>query len=170
MTDVESSFVRTVRDRGVDVVETTVAEAPAAIEAVAEPPVVGTPLEHVPVDLEDLDLDVETNPTPTELDEATTGITDTALGIADYGSVVVRGGRDGEEPVSLYPDHHVAVVHAQDIVEDMETAMGEIAASIRSGNRSHIVATGPSATADMGALVEGAHGPRSVTVVVVSEE
>jgi L-lactate dehydrogenase complex protein LldG len=33
---------------------------------------------------------------------------------------------------------------------------------------SFILATGPSATADMGALVQGAHGPKEVEVIIHS--
>jgi len=33
-----------------------------------------------------------------------------------------------------------------------------------------ILATGPSATADMGGLVRGAHGPKEVHVVLLSEK
>ncbi len=170
MSTVVSSFATRLSDRGVRVLETTEDEVASVLEAEIEAPAVGVGLETVGVDLEELDVSVTLDPTPNELDEAATGITDATLGIADYGSVVVRGGPDGEEPVSLYPDRHVAVLRADAIVEDMRTAIGEIADSIRAGNRSHIIATGPSATADMGALVEGAHGPKSVTVVVVDEE
>lgn len=170
MPSVVSSFVSSLGDRGVGVREVGVDEVERVLESEITPPAVGAELRVVPVDLNSLDVDVNVDPTPTELDEAATGITDTTLGIADYGSVVVRGGPAGQEPLSLYPDHHVALLRGSDIVADMETAMVEIGESVREGNRSHVIATGPSATADMGALVEGAHGPKSVTVVVVTGE
>lgn len=170
MSSVVPSFAAALSDRGVRVRETTDAEVGSVLESAIDEPAVGVPLGNVPVDLAALDVAVTLDPTPTEIDEAATGITEATLGIAEYGSVVVRGGPDGEEPISLYPDRHIALVRAADIVPDMESAVAEIAASIRDGHRSHVIATGPSATADMGALVEGAHGPKSVTVVVVSEE
>jgi L-lactate dehydrogenase complex protein LldG len=170
MSTVEKAFSRALSERGVRVRETTAAEAPRVLEQEIEPPAVGASLDTVPVDLTDVPVEVTHDPTPEEMDEAATGITDALLGIADYGSVVLRGGPEGAEPVSLYPDRHLVVVRAADIVQDMETGIAAIADSIRDGHRSHVIATGPSATADMGELVEGAHGPRSVTVVVVSGE
>lgn len=170
MSSVVSSFVSSLSQRGVTVRTVDAEEVLAVLESEITPPAVGAELHAVQVDLEALDVEVNTDPTPAELDEAATGITDTTLGIAEYGSVVVRGGPAGQEPASLYPDHHVALVRESDIVADMATAMGEVGTSIRDGNRSHVIATGPSATADMGALVEGAHGPKSVTVVVVTGE
>ncbi len=169
MPSVVSSFASKLGDRGVRVVETDPDDVSMTLESEIEPPAVGTALEDLPVDMETLAVEVTLDPTPTELDESTTGITGTAFGIADYGSVVVRGGRAGQEPVSLYPDRHVAVVRGADIVPDMRTAMERIADSIANGHRSHVIATGPSATADMGSLVEGAHGPKAVTVVVVTD-
>ena len=170
MSTVVSAFSRALSERGVRVRETTAAEAPGVLEEEIEPPAVGASLDTVPVDLADLAVQVTRDPTPAEMDDAATGITDAVLGIADYGSVVLRGGPEGAEPVSLYPDRHLVLVRAADVVQDMETGIGAIADSIRDGHRSHVIATGPSATADMGELVEGAHGPRSVTVVVVSGE
>ena len=170
MSTVVSDFVTRLSDRGVRVVETTDDSVGEVLESAVEPPAVGVEPEEIPVDLASLDVEIDLDPTPEMMDQAATGITGTAGGIADYGSVIIRGGPEGQEPVSLYPDHHIAILRAEDIVEDMQSAIGEIAESIRAGNHSHIIATGPSATADMGALVEGAHGPKSVTVVVVSEE
>lgn len=167
MSSVVSSFVSRLEDRGVRVVETTAADVASVLESEIEPPAVAVEPESIPVALEDLDVAIDLDPTPEELDGATTGITGNQLAIADYGSVVIQGTPDGEEATSLYPDRHIAIVRAESVVQDMQTAIDEIAESIRTGNRSHVIATGPSATADMGALVEGAHGPRSVTVVVV---
>jgi L-lactate dehydrogenase complex protein LldG len=131
-----------------------------------ETPAVGTPLPFESVSLPDA---VETEPTVVELEAAATGVTAVGYGIADYGSVVIQGGADGEEPVSLYADEHVAVVAASDVLPDMDAAFDRLAADIRGGTGQAIVATGPSATADMGALVKGAHGPIDVTVVVLED-
>ena len=100
--------------------------------------------------------------------DARTGVTAAALGVADYGSVVLRSDREGTEPVSLYVDRHVAVVRASDVVPDMPAAFERLGPLLRDG-ASAVLATGPSATADMGALVKGAHGPKTVHVVVLDE-
>lgn len=170
MSTVVSDFVTRLSDRGVRVLETTDDSVGELLESEIETPAVGIDPQELPVDLASLDVEIDLDPTPETMDQAATGITGTTGGIADYGSVIIQGGPEGQEPVSLYPDHHIAILRAEDIVADMGSAINDIAESIQAGNHSHIIATGPSATADMGALVEGAHGPKSVTVVVVSEE
>jgi L-lactate dehydrogenase complex protein LldG len=50
---------------------------------------------------------------------------------------------------------------------DMPAAFERIGELIREGRDDLILTTGPSATADMGALVKGAHGPREVHVVLI---
>ena len=109
-----------------------------------------------------------TDPTPTELDAATSGVTAASLAVADYGSVVLESDAAGSEAVSLFPEHHVAVLRATDVVPGMREAVGRLGDRLRDG-ASAVIATGPSATADMGALVIGAHGPREVDVVLVEE-
>lgn len=132
-------------------------------EVVTEP-AVGT---YLPDPLGYDGTSVEPDPDLTAIETAATGVTPAVLGIADYGSVVVRGDADGAEPVSLFADHHVAVLAAGDLVGDMPAAIGILGDAIRAGHGDHVLATGPSATADMGTLVVGAHGPERVTVVVV---
>jgi L-lactate dehydrogenase complex protein LldG len=111
---------------------------------------------------------VGTNPTVGELDDAHTGITEAALGVASYGSIALRQDDCGSEPISLMVDTHIAVVHEDDIVADMADAFAELGDSLRDLHDSFILATGPSATADMGALVQGAHGPKDVTIIIHS--
>lgn len=136
------------------------------LEEVATIPAVGTPL---PFDVS-LPEWVNTAPTPHELDEATTGITAAGLGIADYGSVVLPSTPEGTEPVSLFPDLHVAVLRTEDVVPGMTDAFAYLGEQFRDGEHaSAIIATGPSATADMGELVKGAHGPKDVHVVMLDE-
>ncbi|MFB6069423.1 MAG: LUD domain-containing protein [Halanaeroarchaeum sp.] len=170
METVVSSFAEQVRDHDADLVRTTRARAPDAIDDRLEPPVVGSGLGTVGLSLDDLETAVKTDPTPEDLYDAATGLTPAISAVADYGSVVLQGTVDGEEPMSLYPETNVVVVAESAITAHMADALETIAAEIREGNRSHVVATGPSATADMGDLVLGAHGPKAVTVVVVSDE
>jgi len=130
-------------------------------------PAVGAPL---PFDGLTLDgTDVTTHPTPAELDAAHTGVTAARLGIAAYGSIVIQGAPDATEAASLFPERHVAVLRAADIVPDMPAALQELGKTLRETAATAILATGPSATADMGALVRGAHGPEHVHVIIVGE-
>ena len=130
------------------------------------PPAVGVSL---PFAGASLPPSVTVDPTPAELDAATTGVTPAGLGVADYGSVLLRSHPDGTEPVSLFPELHVAVLRVEDVVPGMAEAFERLGDELRAGRGSAILATGPSATADMGALVKGAHGPKEVHVVLLDD-
>ena len=157
-------FVDRAGDYGVDVTRVSAAEAAPAVADLVAAPAVGVPLPWADVSLPD---GVTTDPTPNELDAAVTGVTPASLAVADYGSIVLRATSEGTEPVSLFPDHHVAVLRERDVVPDMATAFEWLGDEFRSTRGSAVLATGPSATADMGKLVNGAHGPKDVSVVVV---
>ena len=159
------AFAATAAEYGVDVRRVSPEEAEAAIEGTVDQPAVGALL---PWDGIALPAAVTTDPTPAELSAAATGVTAASLAIADYGSVVLRADEHGSEPISLFTDHHVAVLHEDDIVPDMPAAFDWFGETLRESRDSAIIATGPSATADMGALVQGAHGPKTVEVLVVA--
>lgn len=112
---------------------------------------------------------VTIDPTPAELKTAQTGVTPAAFAIADYGSIVLPSTAAGSELVSLYVDRHIAIVDETDIVSDMERAFDRFGREMPDAYGSAIIATGPSATADMGSLVTGAHGPSDVGVVIVED-
>lgn len=162
--DTYNQFAKTVAEYDVEVARTTTDELQEAIESSLEQPAVGAPL---PWDDCSLPATVKTDPSPAQLDEAVTGVTAASLAIADYGSVVLEATPSGAEPASLFVDEHVVVLREQDIVPDMETAFEWFGDRFRETRGSAIIATGPSATADMGALVKGAHGPKDVHAVVV---
>ncbi|KAB1196109.1 MULTISPECIES: LUD domain-containing protein [Haloferax] len=145
---------------------TSPSELSAVLREVCADPTVGVEL---PYDGVELPSWVNTDPTPADLRAAKAGVTGVGIAIADYGSVVVQGTPDGTEPVSLFGDLHVAVLRESDIVSDMADAFEWVGEEFRSGHDSAIIATGPSATADMGALVKGAHGPKDVHVVILDE-
>lgn len=135
-----------------------------AMADLLEAPAVGVPLPHEEVSLPD---DVTTDFAADDLRAAETGVTPVGMGVADYGTVTVRATAAGDELVSLYARRHVAVVHADDIVPDMSTAYERLREEFAAGQDTQVLATGASATADMGDLVRGVHGPEEVCVVVV---
>jgi L-lactate dehydrogenase complex protein LldG len=157
-------FASRVADYGVAVTRVSREEATGAVAETVTDPAVGT---RLPFDSVSLPEGVTTDPTPAELNEAVTGVTGASLAIADYGSLVLRSDEGGSEPVGLFVDRHVAVLREGDIVPDMAAAFEWLGEELRETRDSAILATGPSATADMGALVQGAHGPEEVEVVVV---
>nr|WP_303646753.1 LUD domain-containing protein [Haloarchaeobius salinus] len=145
---------------------TTLADLEATLADAVDEPAVGVPL-HVDADLPDA---VATTFTPSELQDAATGVTPARLGIAEYGSVLIRSSAGGDEPVSLSPERHVAVLAAEDVVATGRDAVDWLADEVAAGRGSHVLATGASATADMGGLVEGVHGPNEVHVVLVEDD
>jgi len=139
----------------------------AELEGIVDGLAVGAPLPFDGVSLEGLPVSLD--PTPAELEAAEYGVTGAKLGLADYGTVAVRADPAGTEPVSLFCDTHVAVVAASTVEERVDAAFDTLAADARTDRPSVVLATGPSATADMGELVYGVHGPSNVHVVVLSD-
>lgn len=165
-TDVVGSLATKLGALDVGVSRVAPADVADAIEAVVRPPAVG-----VPIDLDGVTLpaSVTVEPTVGQLRAARTGVTPAALGVADYGSILLAADTAGTELASLFVDLHVAVLPAAAVVADMRSAFAWLGPQIRERGTSAIVATGPSATADMGGLVRGAHGPAAVHVVLVEE-
>jgi L-lactate dehydrogenase complex protein LldG len=147
--------------------ETTADDLPGTLAEAVEEPAVGTPLPFEDVSL--AKTAVETDPFPADLEAARTGVTPAGLGIADYGTITVPTDAEGAELVSLYAHRHVAVVAASDVVADMPAAYERLSEEFGFGLDTQVLATGPSATADMGSLVQGVHGPSEVHVVVLED-
>lgn len=160
-------FVNSLGGAGVDVTETTAASFGADLAALVESPAVGAPLPFPDLSLSAAPVDVETAPSAADLAAATTGVTAGEFGVAEYGSVAVRSRPGGDEPISLSPERHVAVVRASDVV-DLDGAFERLADLLPAGE-SVVFATGASATADMGEFVQGVHGPGEVAVLLVGD-
>ena len=160
-----STFKRRLDSLGVTVSEGPKDDCGELVEAAAGDPAIG--VEVADVSLPDR---VETNPTTAELRAAHTGITGASLGVAEYGSVAIESDAAGTEPVSLFVDRHVVVLHETDLVPDMPDAFAWLGPRAREESADVIFATGPSATADMGGLVRGAHGPKEVHVVLLRDD
>lgn len=137
----------------------------STLAGLIEAPAVGAPLPFEEWSLGDVGLALD--PTPAQLRAARTGVTAARLGIAEYGTIVIESAPNATEAASLFPETHIAVLRASDIVADMKAAFKHLGPLLRASGRSLILATGPSATADMGALVRGAHGPKHVHVLIV---
>lgn len=166
-TDLVGTFEDSLDGYEVTHARTPAADLPAAVREAVVEPAVGAPL---PWDGLTLDgTGVNLRPTPAELVAAETGVTAAGAGIASEGTLVVQSRPGGDEPASLYPPRHVAVLRAGDVVADVPAALSWLGGEFEAGRDSAVFATGASATADMGELVEGVHGPREVHVVVVED-
>jgi L-lactate dehydrogenase complex protein LldG len=102
-----------------------------------------------------------------ELASCDVGITDAFAAVARTGSVCVCIDNDYAGYISLLVRAHIVVVAAADIVE----RPGDLMRPDRVGGKglrcNFVFITGPSATADMGPLVRGVHGPHRLHVVVL---
>lgn len=147
--------------------ETTAAEFTDTLAEAIEEPAIGTPLPFDGVSLDS--TPVETDFSPTTLEAAQTGVTPATGAVATYGTVTLASDSAGTELASLYPPRHVAVLAASDIHPDLKTAYERLDEDFAEGNRTQVLATGPSATADMGTLVHGVHGPHDVHIIVLED-
>ena len=164
--DTVGRFERTLEGLEVGLERVPAADTSERIETIVEEPAVGTPLPFEGVRLPE---SVTTEPTTADLEAARTGVTPVGFAIAEYGTVVVESTAEGTEPISLYPERHVAVVAESDIVPDLSTGFDRLETAFERGQDSVVFATGRSATADMGDLVYGVHGPGNVDVIVVED-
>lgn len=147
--------------------KTTAAAFEDALSAALDEPAVGVPIPIDGISLES--TPVELTLTPSKLEAAHSGVTAASFGIGSLGTVFLESRQAGDEPVSLFPERHVVILAASDIVADLESAFERLEAEFTAGPVSGILASGPSATADMGATVQGVHGPSEVHVIVVTD-
>jgi L-lactate dehydrogenase complex protein LldG len=102
-----------------------------------------------------------------EMASADVGITDAFAAVATTGTVCVRVDAGSTGYASLLARTHIVVIDSARIVD----RPGELFRSDRldgEGLRANFVfITGPSATADMGPLVRGVHGPHFLHIIVL---
>ncbi|WP_181705968.1 LutC/YkgG family protein [Chthonobacter rhizosphaerae] len=92
-----------------------------------------------------------------------------AAGVAETGTLVLTSGPDNPTTLNFLPDVHVVVVDAGTIGGDYETVWRDLRARLGKGVMPRTVnfVTGPSRSADIEqTLLLGAHGPRSLHVIV----
>jgi L-lactate dehydrogenase complex protein LldG len=102
----------------------------------------------------------------TQLDGLDAVLTTCAAGVADSGTIVLDAGPgQGRRAATLLPDLHVCVVDAAQVVSSMPEVM-----QLLDPRRPLTWISGPSATADIEMIrVQGVHGPRRLTVVLITE-
>lgn len=98
------------------------------------------------------------------------GLSHAFAGVAESGTLVMLSGPDNPTTLNLLPDHHLVVVDAADVAADYETVWARIRDRFGPGVMPRTVnwITGPSRSADIEqTLLLGAHGPRSLHVLLV---
>ncbi|MBS1167593.1 MAG: lutC [Proteobacteria bacterium] len=98
------------------------------------------------------------------------GLSHADAGVAETGTVVLTSGVNNPTTLNFLPDHHIVVVDASTIKGDYETVWANLRERFGAGvmPRTVNLVTGPSRSADIEeTLLLGAHGPRSLHILVV---
>lgn len=106
-------------------------------------------------------------PSDQSLAEAACGLTDVFAGVASTGSVCIAMGPPLVAAASLLAPLHIAVVPTERILERPWDLFSSSFSGGEALRRNIVFITGPSATADMGPLVRGVHGPQRLLVLVL---
>lgn len=102
-----------------------------------------------------------------ELATAEIGVTDALAGIASTGTICVRVDAGFSGYISLLARTHIVVIDPERIVERPGDLFRNECLSGEGLRISFVYITGPSATADMGPLVRGVHGPHFLYILVL---
>jgi len=99
------------------------------------------------------------------------GITRCEYLIARFGSVLVSSGLDSGRRLFVFPESHIVIAYASQVVEELDDALKGMIKKYKEDFPSQMtVITGPSRTADIEkTLVMGAHGPRELYVFMVDD-
>jgi len=110
---------------------------------------------------------VITQPDSEQLVHSPVGVTEAFAGVARTGSVCVDVNYQRTGVVSLLAPLYIAVLAAENIVPQPRDLFRREVLNGEGLTRDFVFVTGPSATADMGPLVRGVHGPHRQHVIVV---
>jgi L-lactate dehydrogenase complex protein LldG len=104
-----------------------------------------------------------------ELDRVDGALSGCAAAIAETGTIVLDGGAlSGRRALTLVPDHHICVVGNEQIAGQIAEALTAVATAVTEQHAPITLVSGPSATSDIELeRVEGVHGPRHLTVLIV---
>jgi L-lactate dehydrogenase complex protein LldG len=117
-------------------------------------------------------LEVSRSTMKTDLEKVSAGITGCDALIAQTGSVLLTAKSGGGRALSVLPGHHVVIATASQLVPDLPAAFELLERRYAPNFPSFMTfITGPSRTGDIErVLVLGAHGPRTLTVIMVGGE
>lgn len=107
------------------------------------------------------------HPSERQLAGVRIGVTDAFAGVARTGSICVPVDETLASSVSLFCREHVAVLNARSLVPRPRDLFSEEYFPQNKVPKSLIFITGPSATADMGELVRGVHGPGKLHIILL---
>lgn len=108
-------------------------------------------------------------PTKEQLSTVRCGVTDAFGAVAETGSVCVPVSNGLTSPISMLTRKHIVVLDSKTIVKQPRDVLSNKYLDGKGMNRSFSLITGTSATADMGPLVRGVHGPGELHIIILSE-
>ena len=95
-------------------------------------------------------------------------VTPCLAGIAEIGSLILASRPDSPTTLNFVPDHHLVVLHTGQILRHFEDVWPLVRALPGGMPRTVNIVAGPSRTGDVELTLQlGAHGPRSVHVILV---
>ncbi len=100
------------------------------------------------------------------------GISHAFAGIAETGTVCLLSGAANPTTLNFLPDNHIVVLNQSDLVGDLESAWSRLRQLYGKGQlpRTVNLISGPSRSADIEQqLLLGAHGPRRLHIVLVTD-
>jgi L-lactate dehydrogenase complex protein LldG len=109
-------------------------------------------------------------PTDEQLAVAPAGVTDAFAGVASSGSVCIITGAPYTATASLLMPLHIVLLPVERIVARPRDIFDPDRFGGEGLRRNLVFITGPSATADMGKLVRGVHGPHHIHILLLEEE
>ncbi len=110
---------------------------------------------------------VRANATAEEMVNSAASVTEAFAAVASTGSVCIDVSYERTGIVSLLAPLQIAVVAAETIVPQPRDLFRADVLDGAGLKRDFVFVTGPSATADMGPLVRGVHGPHKLHIVVL---
>jgi len=110
---------------------------------------------------------VITDPSDQQMAKAKFGVTDAFAAVARTGSVCVSMTEKMGGSFSLFAGVHIAVVEAWSIVARPADIFNQQPFREKAFSRDFVFISGSSATADMGPLVRGVHGPANLHVIIL---
>ncbi len=110
---------------------------------------------------------VRVDATADELVHSAVGVTEAFAGVARTGSVCVDISYQRTGMVSLLAPLQIAILAAETIVPQPRDLFRTDVLDGKGLTRDFVFVTGPSATADMGPLVRGVHGPHKLHIILL---
>jgi L-lactate dehydrogenase complex protein LldG len=108
-------------------------------------------------------------PSDEQLATAQVGVSGAFAGVASSGSVCIVMGPPLAAAASLLMPLHIVILAANRIVERPRDVLDSSHLGGQGLSRNLVFVTGPSATADMGPLVRGVHGPHRLQILLLSD-